>query len=140
MKAACDSTDRVVATITPDQHDLPTPCVDWNVRQLANHLLATLHLGRALLSDQMPTVQSGPGQVPAEDLIGEDLVAAYRDGAQALIAATTSDAVNRMHVTPLGEMPAPDSPASLRSMSSFTDGTSPRPLANRQPSTTNLPS
>lgn len=105
MKTACDSTDRVVAAITPDQYDLPTPCVDWNVRQLANHLIATLHLGRALLSDEIPTVQSGPGQVPVEDLVGDDLIGAYRDGVELLMTATTSDAVGRTHVTPLGEMP-----------------------------------
>ena len=105
MKAACASTDRVVATITPDQFDLSTPCADWNVKQLDNHLIATLHLGRALLSDEMPTVQSGPGQLPVEDLVGDDLIGAYRDGVEVLVAATTSDAVGRMHVTPLGEMP-----------------------------------
>lgn len=105
MKAVCDSTDRVVAAITPDQYDLPTPCVDWNVKQVANHLIATLHLGQALLSDESPTVQSGPGQVPAEDLVGSDLIGAYRNGVEVLVAATTSDAISRMHVTPLGEMP-----------------------------------
>ena len=105
MKAVCDSTDRIVATITPDQFELPTPCSEWNVGQLANHLVATLHLGRALLSDETPSVSSGPGQVPAEDLIGGDLTRAYRDGAEALVAATTSHAVGRVHVTPLGEMP-----------------------------------
>lgn len=105
MKAVCDSTDRVVSAITPEQYDFPTPCADWNVKQLANHLIATLHLGRALLSDEIPTVQSGPGQVPAEDLVGDALLGAYREGVEALVASTTSDAVSRMHVTPLGEMP-----------------------------------
>ena len=105
MKAVCDSTDRVVSNVTEAHFALPTPCAEWNVQQLANHLLATLHLGRALLSDEMPTIQSGPGQVPADDLIGDDLVSSYRTGAAALVAATTADAVNRMHVTPLGEMP-----------------------------------
>jgi uncharacterized protein (TIGR03086 family) len=105
MKAVCDSTDRVVAAITADHYDLPTPCTDWNVKQLANHLIATLHLGRALLSDEIPTVHSGPGQVPAEDLVGDDLLGAYQDGVEVLVAATTRDAVSRVHVTPLGEMP-----------------------------------
>ena len=105
MKAVCISTDRVVAQVTPAQFDWPTPCAEWNVRQLANHLLATLDLGRALLTDEMPAVQAGPGQVPAEDLIGDDLTESYRSGVGALIAATTTDSIDRVHLTPLGEMP-----------------------------------
>jgi uncharacterized protein (TIGR03086 family) len=105
MQAVCDSTDGVVSKITPAHYALSTPCTEWNVQQLANHLLATLDLGRALLSDEMPTIQAGPGQVPAQDLIGNDLIASYRAGAAALVAATTADAVNRVHVTPLGDMP-----------------------------------
>ena len=105
MKAVCSATERVVMGVTPAQYELPTPCAAWTVRDLANHLLGTLHLGRALLSGETPTVEAGPGEVPAEDLIGADLISAYRSGAAALVAATTEDAVGRIHVTPLGEMP-----------------------------------
>jgi len=105
MQAICDATGRIVAHVEPAHHNLPTPCSAWNVHDLANHLLATLELGRALLSDEMPTVQTGPGQVPPVDLVGDDLVGAYKTGSKALVAATTADAVGRVHVTPLGEMP-----------------------------------
>ncbi len=105
MKAVCDSTERFVDRISTDQYDLSTPCSQWQVRQLANHLLATFENGTALLQDRMPSVQAGPGQVPAEDLIGPDLIGAYRAGAAALVAATTDDAVRSAHVTPFGEMP-----------------------------------
>jgi uncharacterized protein (TIGR03086 family) len=105
IRAICDATERVVADIEPAHHELPTPCSEWSVRDLANHLLATLELGRALLSDEMPGVQAGPGQLPTADLLGDDLVGAYRTGAKALVAATTPAAVGRVHTTPLGEMP-----------------------------------
>ena len=105
MQAICDATEQVVARIEPAHQQLATPCSEWNVHDLANHLLATLELGRALLSDEFPTVQAGPGQVPAVDLVGDDLLGAYQAGAKALVAATTADAVGRMHTTPLGEMP-----------------------------------
>jgi uncharacterized protein (TIGR03086 family) len=105
MKSVCDSTDRIVVNVTPGQYGLPTPCSEWNVQQLANHLLSTLLLGKALLTDTPPPVEAGPGQVPMEDLIGDDLIGAYRSGAAGLVAATTADAVNRMHTTPIGEMP-----------------------------------
>jgi uncharacterized protein (TIGR03086 family) len=105
MQAICDATERVVADIEPRHHDLATPCVEWTVRDLANHLLATLELGRALLADEMPTVEASPGALPARDLVGDDLLGAYRQGAKALVAATTVDAVGRSHATPLGDMP-----------------------------------
>ena len=105
MKTVCDRTEAVVAGLAPSQYGLPTPCSEWAVRDLANHLLATLELGAALLSDRAPTVQAGPGGLPAQDLVGEDLIGAYRVGAAALVSATTAEAVRRSHVTPFGEMP-----------------------------------
>jgi uncharacterized protein (TIGR03086 family) len=105
MQAVCDTTERVVADVKPEHHQLPTPCTEWTVRDLANHLLATLELGRALLSDEMPAVQAGPGELPPVDLVDDDLVGAYRASSKALIAATTRDAVDRVHATPLGNMP-----------------------------------
>ncbi len=105
MREICDATGRVVADVEPTHYKLRTPCSEWSVHDLANHLLATLELGRALLSDQMPVVQAGPGQVPTVDLVGDDLLGAFRDGSNALVAATTPEAVSRTHATPFGEMP-----------------------------------
>ena len=105
MQAICEATARVVADVEPVHYQLPTPCAEWTVHNLANHLLGTLELGRALLSDEMPTVQAGPGQCPTEDLVGDDLAGRYRRGAVLLVAATTADSVGRIHITPLGEMP-----------------------------------
>src|SRR6476646_11447548 len=39
-RAALDATRVVVAGITPDQWSLPTPCDDWDVRALLNHVVA----------------------------------------------------------------------------------------------------
>ncbi len=105
MRAVCDTTERIVTEVKPTHYGLSTPCSEWTVRDVANHLLATLELGRALLSDEMPAVQAGPGEVPVEDLVGTDLVGAYRIGATALVTATTSESVGRLHGTPFGEMP-----------------------------------
>src|SRR5262249_61103135 len=88
MKTVCDATERVVAGVMPAQYALPTPCSEWCVKDLANHLLGTLSLGRALLSDTAPTVHAGPGELPADDLVGDDLLGAYQSGAAALLAVT----------------------------------------------------
>lgn len=98
IKATCDSTARFVDGVSAELFDLPTPCSEWNVRQLLNHLLGMLRLGAALMSDQAP-----PG--PDEDLTTGDVADTYRSGAEALLAATTPEALARAHSTPFGQMP-----------------------------------
>jgi uncharacterized protein (TIGR03086 family) len=107
LKAACASTDRIVEQVTPDQHELPTPCSEWNVRELSNHLVGTLVLGEALLTDTNPSVEVAPGALPGSDLVGDAPLEAYRAGVESLLAAATGDAVTRVHTTPLGDMPGP---------------------------------
>jgi uncharacterized protein (TIGR03086 family) len=75
------------------------------VRSLLSHLVGTLALGEALLSDSMPSVTMEPGGLPVGDVLGEDPLEAYRAGVEALLAAATTDALGRVHTTPLGEMP-----------------------------------
>jgi uncharacterized protein (TIGR03086 family) len=106
LTAACAVTERVVAGIDPSQYSLPTPCSDWDVHDVLNHLLGTLALGRDLLSDSPPGAgASGPGQLPAGDLVGGDPAGAYGKGVAELLAAAGGDALVRTHATPLGDMP-----------------------------------
>lgn len=105
ITAVCASTERIVEGLAPEQYGLSTPCTEWTVRQLLNHVLGALGLGAALMTDSMPTVQVGPGQVPAEDLVGDNPLAAYRSAVAAFEAAVTPDAIARTHATPMGEMP-----------------------------------
>jgi len=106
MTRACAATGDVVAAVGADQHDLPTPCTEWTVRDLLNHLVGTLVLGRALLADAPPGPgAAAPGGLPPGDVLGDDPLAAYRTGAAALLAAAAGDALSRPHATPLGELP-----------------------------------
>jgi uncharacterized protein (TIGR03086 family) len=105
MTQACTATDQTVERITPDQLHLPTPCSEWDVRALLNHVVGTLSLGAALLSDTAPTVAMGPGELPATDVLDGDPQKAYRTGVEALLAAAGGDALDRPHTTPLGDMP-----------------------------------
>jgi DNA-binding transcriptional ArsR family regulator len=97
MTAACASTRRIVDQLTDADLDRPTPCTDWTVRQLLNHLIGTLHLGRALLGDAPPAVAMMPGDLPEADILDGDPAKAYRAGAEALLAAAQPDAFARMH-------------------------------------------
>lgn len=105
IAAACASTERIVARLSPDEYPLSTPCSEWDVRSVLNHVLGALQLGAALMTDSMPAVPVGPGQLPPVDLVGDDALGAYRSGVNAFIATATPEAIARMHTTPMGEMP-----------------------------------
>jgi uncharacterized protein (TIGR03086 family) len=105
IEQACASTDRFVAGVTADQFGLPTPCTEWDVRALLNHLLGVLALHRGLLTDQPPAVNMVPGGLPDVDLVGSDPIGAYRAGVAAVLQATDADSLAKPHDTPLGAMP-----------------------------------
>lgn len=105
LRGACASTDRFVASVTSDHLALPTPCAEWDARALLNHLVGTLALHRALMTDTAPTVNMVPGGLPDVDVLGARPVAAYRTGVEGVLAVTDDDALARTHATPLGDMP-----------------------------------
>ena len=105
---AIASTAAIVTTVRPDQAAAPTPCTEWNIRDLLNHIIGTLWLSEALLSDRAPRHPMAPGGLPGTDLTGQDPAAAYAEAsAAALTAAGAGDTLTRMHTTPLGDMPGP---------------------------------
>src|SRR5487761_1317518 len=94
---AVASTAGVIKGMLPGQADEPTPCSEWDVRALLSHVIGTLWLAEALFTDRAPRYPMAPGGLPAVDLGSDDPVA----------AAGVGDALTRMHVPPLGEMPGP---------------------------------
>ena len=108
LERAVASTAEIVTMTPADQLDAPTPCTDWDVRALLNHLIGTLWLAEALFSDQAPRYPMPPGGLPHGDLAGDNPAAAYAEAATAaLAAAAVGDTLTRVHVTPLGQMPGP---------------------------------
>jgi uncharacterized protein (TIGR03086 family) len=108
LDRAVTATAGVVKSVGPGQLTAPTPCTEWTVRALLNHLIGTLWLAGALLSDAPPRHPMAPGGLPAADLVGDDPAAAYAEAAAAaLAAARAGDALTRDHPTPLGDMPGP---------------------------------
>ena len=108
FERAVASTAEIVMATPADKLDAPTPCTEWDVRALLNHVIGTLWLAEALFGDQAPRYPMAPGGLPPADLADGDPAAAYAEAAAAALAAASSgDALTRLHVTPLGEMPGP---------------------------------
>jgi uncharacterized protein (TIGR03086 family) len=105
---AVASTAGIVKAVRPDQADAPTPCTEWDVGDLLNHIIGTLWLSEALLGDRPPRYPMAPGGLPGTDLAGRDPAAAYAEAsAAALTSASLGDTLTRVHTTPLGDMPGP---------------------------------
>jgi uncharacterized protein (TIGR03086 family) len=86
----------LIAGIRPGQWSAPTPCTDWTVRQLVNHLVGMNWVFVALLGDQAPPR-------PGTDRLGDDPERAYRDSAVALQTAFAQPGVlERTYHGPLG--------------------------------------
>ena len=78
---AFDAVAGLISNIRAGQWSAPTPCTDWTVRQVVNHLIGMNRVFAALLADEPP-----PPRLSA-DHVEDDPVGAYRDSAAALQAA-----------------------------------------------------
>jgi uncharacterized protein (TIGR03086 family) len=108
LERAVASTAEIVKGVRANDLSAPTPCSEWDVRALLNHIVGTLWLTDGLFADRPPRHGMGPGQLPDGDVLGGDPAAAYAEAAAAaLVTATQDGALTRPHRTPVGEMPGP---------------------------------
>jgi uncharacterized protein (TIGR03086 family) len=79
-RKALEATGKVVAGILPGQWDAPTPCAEWTVRELLNHIVAGNWWAAALAGgatiEQVGTRLDG-------DVLGGDAARAYSRSAEA---------------------------------------------------------
>ena len=95
--------ERRLATVSPDQLPHPTPCAEWTVHDLLNHVV-----GESLMS-----VRLLGGASPAEatagldgDLVADDAAGAFaRAAAEERAAFTAPDALERVVHHPAMDMP-----------------------------------
>lgn len=95
---ALERTEEVIAGIPKEQLEGGTPCADWSVRDLLNHLIGQYEMVAA----------AGTGGAPPrdEDYTSGDYVAAYRSAsAQAREAFATPGAMEKKFAMPWGETP-----------------------------------
>jgi uncharacterized protein (TIGR03086 family) len=84
----------VLANVTPDQWEGATPCSEWTVAALVDHIVGGNTWVQGLAGRQ-------PVAVPDDDRVAA--VAASAEGAQAVFAA--DDGLTRMFELPFGTMP-----------------------------------
>src|SRR5262249_46332417 len=94
---AASLADATVSAVRPDQFDDPTPCTQWTVRQLLNHLIT----GNLIF---VSFATGAPAPDRSVDRVGDDHVAAFRDSLSQLRAAFDEpDFMTRPVATPFGE-------------------------------------
>jgi uncharacterized protein (TIGR03086 family) len=108
LAAALDGTGQLVHAVTDDQWQLPTPCPDWTVRQLVNHLVGGDRLcTRVLRGEPLPPMDQ-LGRRGHVDQLGDDPAAAYDTAAAELLQALAAPGVlDRAHTLPVGTLPGP---------------------------------
>jgi uncharacterized protein (TIGR03086 family) len=83
-RQALDATGVIVAGVRPDHWAAPTPCEEWDVRALTNHLVSgnrwAAELAGGKTIDQVGTALDG-------DLLGDDPLFSYQQSADAAAAA-----------------------------------------------------
>jgi uncharacterized protein (TIGR03086 family) len=99
LQQAITSTRAVLAGVTPDQLDTPTPCRSWTVRQLVDHIVGGQFFFSAVARGEQP---SGEPRTFADG----DFLARFDEGSAACLAAFSADGAmeKTMHL-PFGDMP-----------------------------------
>jgi uncharacterized protein (TIGR03086 family) len=106
MGKVLGETQRIVDHIEPAQLDDPTPCTEWTVRDLLNHVTG---------GAEMFAIAAAEGRVPDErigelmtgDNLGDDYRGAFRNACdRAMRAYEPPGTMEKIVVLPLGEMPA----------------------------------
>jgi uncharacterized protein (TIGR03086 family) len=84
---AMTATSGLLDAVRPDQWGDPTPCTEWNVRQIANHIIGeNLWAGELYQGKTISDV----GAALDGDLTGADPAAAYRQSVTVASAAVTA--------------------------------------------------
>ncbi len=103
--------DRVVSSVRhlvegvrPDQWSDSTPCTEWNVGQLVDHLIE----GNRRVASRVREEGGGPAGAPADSGAAADRAGAYRASTQSLREAFSPEgAMERTYNSPFGPIPGP---------------------------------
>ncbi len=106
MRRVLEETQRVVDGIEPSQLHQPTPCGEWDVRAVLNHVtggadMFAICVNEGSISDDVL------GHLVGGDNLGDDYKGAFRQAAErAITAFEQPDVAGKIVTLPFGEMPA----------------------------------
>ncbi len=80
LARALRQAEELIATVTPDQASLPTPCAEWDLRTLVNHVVRD--------TDQFTKMATGAKWEPGEIALAPDQwLNAFASGSSGLLSA-----------------------------------------------------
>lgn len=102
LAKSLDATEPLVASVRDEQWTAPTPCTEWNVRELLGHLVS----GNVVFTRLMRGEAATPEQARPADPLGDDPAAAYRASTQEMIAAFRQPGATEQTITmAMGTLP-----------------------------------
>jgi uncharacterized protein (TIGR03086 family) len=99
LRDVLDGTGGLVAGVRPDQWGLPTPCAEWDVRALVEHILGWLQVFDAAANGG--TFEGDPGNYR----LGDDPAGAFRASADGLAEGWRTGGTDRTVRLTTGELP-----------------------------------
>jgi uncharacterized protein (TIGR03086 family) len=105
-RRACEEFGRRIDTVADGQWHLPTPCSDWDVRTLVNHIVSETLWTSPLMEGR--TIKDIGDRFDG-DVVGDDPRNAFHEAATPAIDAMSSDgAMSRTVHLSFGDTPAPE--------------------------------
>jgi uncharacterized protein (TIGR03086 family) len=102
---ALDATGLLVANVHDEQWSDPTPCTEWNVQQLVNHMIIGNLLFAGILSGR-PGTSADVAKAHLTSPLADRPVEAYRESADAVLTAFRRPGVlDEQFVVPFGPVP-----------------------------------
>jgi uncharacterized protein (TIGR03086 family) len=106
LTRALDATEALIAAVRDDQWSNPTPCPEWNVRAVVNHLVSGNRMFADILRGAPPAELENLRRMRDVDQLGDDPVRAYREAGAALRAAFSQPGVlEGVFQVPAGRVP-----------------------------------
>lgn len=106
LAGALEATGRLIGGVRDDQWLLPSPCPDWNVGDLVNHIVYGNRMFAGIVRGDLPGPPAGRPPAPGSGQPGSDLPGAYRQAAGELLAAFSLPGVMEATFTvPFGTVP-----------------------------------
>jgi uncharacterized protein (TIGR03086 family) len=113
---ALDQAGQIVAGVSPDQFGLPTPCSEWDVRTLLEHVVGG-NWNSAATAESSPPQRGG-----TEDLLGDSPAEAYQRSAEAVKRAWREPGrLDQLYEMPMGTLPG-QAVLSVRLLETITHG------------------